>query len=339
MGSASIHEWQGVSRWKLLWDGLVSKFLRGVGRRAENWRWAPLASLVRWLFRTFPFWGMRLLRPSRAVPPYPPYQKGPNFEPYFCEYARGKHFARRHIPILWSACYERGLEWAIQACLDGLDPKGKYFITCAHADAPKERVPPDTLVFSAGGKKGDIAIPIMRSPVPIEPAAEKDIFCSFVGSLTHPVRQRMQEAMKGRPGYLIETSDWTPDYADHEKDRFLDTLARSKFALCPRGYGPTSVRLYEAMELRAIPIYIGDTFWLPYTDVVDWESIALMVELEEIETIPERIEAMSEEAITAMAERAYRAYQKYFSLTAGTEHIARIVNGEVTQRRSVPSGV
>lgn len=44
-------------------------------------------------------------------------------------------------------------------------------------------------------------------------------------------------------------------------------MSRSSLALAPRGTGPTSFRLYEAMALGAVPVYIwegGRAPWLPY---------------------------------------------------------------------------
>jgi hypothetical protein len=41
-------------------------------------------------------------------------------------------------------------------------------------------------------------------------------------------------------------------------------MARSIFALCPRGYGKSSFRIMEAIHFGAIPVYISDEFVTPY---------------------------------------------------------------------------
>ncbi len=33
-------------------------------------------------------------------------------------------------------------------------------------------------------------------------------------------------------------------------------IQASEFHLCPRGYGPTSYRLYECLQAETIPIYV-----------------------------------------------------------------------------------
>ena len=61
--------------------------------------------------------------------------------------------------------------------------------------------------------------------------------------------------------------------------RFVELMSRSVFALCPRGYGRTSYRMYEALQLGCIPVYIHDESWLPYADELDWREFAVLVPL------------------------------------------------------------
>jgi hypothetical protein len=39
-------------------------------------------------------------------------------------------------------------------------------------------------------------------------------------------------------------------------DNWQRFIQDSEFHLCPRGYGPTSYRLYECLQAETIPIYI-----------------------------------------------------------------------------------
>jgi hypothetical protein len=47
---------------------------------------------------------------------------------------------------------------------------------------------------------------------------------------------------------------------------YCNILARSVFALCPRGYGRSSFRIQESIQQGAIPVYISDEFVLPYNE-------------------------------------------------------------------------
>ena len=86
---------------------------------------------------------------SRA--PYPPYRTGPALEEYFFAYARGRVFAREYIPVFWTAAYRLAQAAVVQRALLSLSPSRRYFTVCQHDQAPQEVLPPETLVFSAGG--------------------------------------------------------------------------------------------------------------------------------------------------------------------------------------------
>jgi Exostosin family len=48
-------------------------------------------------------------------------------------------------------------------------------------------------------------------------------------------------------------------YHIHDRDPFWERMMHtSVFHLCPRGNGPSSYRLYEALQADTIPIYIWD---------------------------------------------------------------------------------
>ena len=74
-----------------------------------------------------------------------------------------------------------------------------------------------------------------------------------------------------------------------------ETMGASVFSLCPRGLGPTSFRIYEAMSLGSIPVYIWEKWkWLPYEGELDWNSFAIVAEAGDMEAVRERIRTMGE---------------------------------------------
>lgn len=99
------------------------------------------------------------------------------------------------------------------------------------------------------------------------PFEDRPILASFAGAReTHPVRASMFTEEMQRPDFSIEAIDWWGTfYHDdgHEKRvalrrSYLDVLCRSKYALCPRGYGPSSIRRWEAAYCGAIPVLMDD---------------------------------------------------------------------------------
>lgn len=101
-----------------------------------------------------------------------------------------------------------------------------------------------------------------------KPFDERPLLASFVGSRkTHKVRESMFDpALALRPDIVIEDVDWWGsmgvdgghEFRVERARRFGDVLANSKFALCPRGNGPSSKRRWEAGYMGAIPILIDD---------------------------------------------------------------------------------
>ena len=50
--------------------------------------------------------------------------------------------------------------------------------------------------------------------------------------------------------------------------KFQQIMSESYFSICPRGYGPTSFRLYESIAAGVVPVYISDSHFLPYAESV-----------------------------------------------------------------------
>jgi hypothetical protein len=109
------------------------------------------------------------------------------------------------------------------------------------------------------------------------PGIEKDIFCSFVGGDTHPIRKEIVKQLAGKEGYYVTMKK-------HTMQEYCKILARSVFALCPRGYGKTSFRIAEAIQYGAIPVYVSDEFVIPYHYELPGISIA-PTNIENIESI------------------------------------------------------
>lgn len=171
-----------------------------------------------------------------------------------------------YLPIKWTAYYcnnDFGCSAAkieMQQYIDTL-PKDKKFFTVVQYDDGIMVDFPNCLVFSAGGKPDDaIPIPLLCDPHKVEGTVQKDIPISFIANLdTHPIRKQIAEAMYGKEYCYI---------ARHYGDTYVEMIRRSYFTICPRGYGKTSFRLYEAIQLGTIPVYVSDEAWLPYPEIM-----------------------------------------------------------------------
>ena len=142
-----------------------------------------------------------------------------------------------------------------------------------------------------------------------------DLLYSFVGSRSHPIRKPILRMTHSRA--LVEDSSGfvfydrsDPEAFDRRKAHFRSTLLRSKFVLCPRGAGTSSIRLFETLAAGRVPVIIGDQ-WVPPVGP-KWHDISLRVRESEVATIPSRLEA-AEAQFPRMAQAAHAAHVQWFS--------------------------
>jgi len=134
--------------------------------------------------------------------------------------------------------------------------------------------PTNILVFSAAGY-GDVAIPLLKGERAFR-WEKKSIPVSFMGNLggfsdADGTRSEMAKVFQD-VAYISQGPDWE------------DIMSASVYSLAPRGQGPTSFRLFEAIALGSIPIYIWKTRkWLPYEDEVNWNEFSIICEDGEME--------------------------------------------------------
>lgn len=270
-------------------------------------------------------------RPHPRYPTYPPYHTGDYIEDYFYKrfVSENPTVARDYIGISWTTLYCQNEDPGIQEFLNSLDPNGAYFTICQHDDAPKHVLPKNTIVFSLSRSKPNplcpnfVVIPAVCSPVPKLPPVEKDIFASFVGSITHPIRQDVYNVCKNYEGYYFSGKPWSPVVTPDQMNHFLEITKRSKFALCPRGYGNTSFRMYEAMQMNTVPVYISDDFYIPWADEINWGEFCIFIPSDKIEQIDQILKNITDEEYNQMVSKMKDIYPKYFTLDGTYQNILR----------------
>lgn len=265
-------------------------------------------------------------RPDPTYPTYPPYHKGLYLEDYFFDRFIKEDIVlnRYYIPIFWTTCYIENKCSGLQENLNSLDPSKKYFAVAQHDDAIRERLPTDTLEFTFNGNRGGILLPPICSPIPeeIKPIGlNRDIFCSFVGSNTNPIRNLMFNVLKDNPKYLLSIRNWTPSVPKNDFDNFIEMTSRSIFSLCPRGYGRSSFRLHEAMQLGSIPVYIYDQKWFPFDDEIDWNEFCVLIDVKDIYNIDFILSEYSKEKIEKMQTNLKKYWNNHFKIDSVFEKI------------------
>lgn len=183
-----------------------------------------------------------------------------------------------------------------------------------------------------GGRMRSSAYPVVaiwrpNPPPPQPPAylAPKRYLMSFVGRRSHRVRKQLLSGNWPAPEVLFD--DTTGEYnrfyntglaPEEHRSRYWQALAASKFAICPRGAGAASIRLFEAMSLGVAPVIISDN-WLP-PEGPDWNRFAIFVPEADVRSLYERVRAHEGEW-EARGRAAQEAFQTHFSPERILHHI------------------
>jgi hypothetical protein len=257
---------------------------------------------------------------------YPPFALT-YFEKYFYEYMCRNHINNdiynKYIPVFWTELqishYNKD---KLQNIMKNWDIHNKYFTIVQHDDGINVQLHNNITIYGLGGN-GNVPLPLTYDNPELfnrYKNNQKTIFCSFIGSITHHCRQIMIDNLKNKDGIVIMTDNWTNQIDKQKQDRFLDITSKSRFTLCPRGYGKTSFRLYEALKLNSIPIYVYDDCFLPYTEIIDWNKMAVIIHINDINNLYDKIKSITDEQINEMLEY-YRKYEFLFTYEGMSNYV------------------
>jgi hypothetical protein len=91
---------------------------------------------------------------------------------------------------------------------------------------------------------------------------------------------------------------------------YIRQILESRFVLCPRGLGTSTIRLFEVMCLGRVPVILADE-WVPPTGP-DWSAFSLRVAQRRFRELPE-ILAGYEHRQREMGLAARRAWEQWFA--------------------------
>jgi len=155
---------------------------------------------------------------------------------------------------------------------------------------------------------------------------KRDIFCSFVGANTHPIRQELYDMYKEDENFYFRLEEWNIKIEKRMEMEFKDVAERSIFSLCPRGNGPTSYRLWEVMQLGSIPVFVYDNKWIPWQDEIKWDDICVFIKTDEISCLKTLLMNISNNQIKYMVEKTSKTYDEYFTMDKVCQKIINKIN-------------
>jgi hypothetical protein len=103
--------------------------------------------------------------------------------------------------------------------------------------------------------------------------------------------------------------------ANTETEELYKTmLCKSKFALCPSGCGPNSIRIWEAMCHGSIPVILADTIVMPPCPKgTTWTDYCIFWKESEIDTLYDYLKRFDTAQMMKMSAACIELYNQYFS--------------------------
>jgi Exostosin family len=134
---------------------------------------------------------------------------------------------------------------------------------------------------------------------------------SFRGaSLTNPIRRELFKRFASFPdAKLVRVNKSFGKHGSQDMVEYVEDILQSKFVLCPAGWSPQTIRLFETMQLGRCPVIISDQ-WVPIAGI-DWRNFAVIVPERDLKSLPKILAAREAEA-AELGTRARAAWAKEF---------------------------
>ena len=322
-------------------DDLLRSLLASTDNRRNNLR--PTQQVEPSVHKKF--------RPEVPLLKYPPFKNGRTFEEYFFDFWRSPNVSLNdrknlhYIDVFWlnlhihkpnSLWNRRQLEEITKIECEKAKKAGKIPFTLCQWDDNISITTPNNLVVFAIGAKQNVPVPLIIEDktnrlLNISRISFKDkrYLCSFVGTTTHNIRRKVWDHYKNNKDFKFAVkTNWQPKLPEDLVKTFIDITQYSKFALAPRGYGVSSFRFFEIMQMGVIPIYIHNDDrdnglpFLDEPDLIDYSKFSIVLKANEIPKLVEILEGITEEKYNEM-QREVERMNHFFSLEESCKYVLR----------------
>lgn len=264
-----------------------------------------------------------------------PEKNDPSFEEWFYQnYSiQTDTVERYYLPVWWTA-YLKNNNYAqdkesiirLQNVINGLPKDRKYWSCCQYDDGPIVDLSGiDIKMFSMAGEPNHYTLPLICHPHSFRyPTEKRDIFCSFIGRMTHPLRIQLLGAVSK---VRNDHKDYYISSYPHPTSEYCRILSKSVFSLCPRGYSANSFRIMESMQYGAIPVWISDKFLIPHK--IDFEEFGVLIKPDEIYRIDKILNGFSDMEIYEKHEAVKHYYENYYTFKKNKALIIKNLKDEL----------
>ncbi len=227
-----------------------------------------------------------------------------------------------YLPAYWTRWHvthdygQAGLSELQQEVNRQIVDDSRTFTICQYDDGPLVNLGSATVFLASRKSDTGIDIPLLSTPhkKPFFKPSKKYL-ASFIGRIsTHTIRDDMFTELRNRKDVYIFDGHKTTDY-------FIKQTISSDIALCPRGYGGSSFRFFEAMNLGVPPFLIGDIDTRPFKKWINWDEISFYAKSAlELNGI---LDSISTNELRSMGKRVSAVYKAKFAFQKWCSYVLK----------------
>ena len=125
----------------------------------------------------------------------------------------------------------------------------------------------------------------------------------FSGAMNSPVRKQLLKSWGNDSEIFVRQGRLPTPYSNAMLD--------SKFCLHAKGFEVNTARISDSIFYGCIPVVLADQYDLPFSDILDWKTFALIIATEDIPHLKEILHRISLQQYASMHKNLLRV-RKHF---------------------------
>ncbi|KAK9089944.1 hypothetical protein Scep_029026 [Stephania cephalantha] len=139
------------------------------------------------------------------------------------------------------------------------------------------------------------------------PPENRPILAFFAGRMHGRIRPTLVHHWKEKDGDVrVYDHESLPEGVSYE-----EMMKQSRYCICPSGHEVASPRIVEAIYAECVPVLISESYVLPFSDVLNWDSFSVEVSVSQIPNLKKILMGISEDKYLRMQERV-KQVQRHF---------------------------
>lgn len=126
---------------------------------------------------------------------------------------------------------------------------------------------------------------------------QRKVLAFFAGGVHGPIRPILLEHWENKDPD-IQVHKYLPKGVS-----YIDMLRQSRYCISPSGYEVASPRMVEALYTGCVPVLIKEHYVAPFSDVLNWKSFAVIIQVEDIPNLKKILMGISTRQYLRMQRR------------------------------------